>query len=154
MTRKHTRRKVWPLVNPLVHAMQGAAITDTADLDRLRLLELCALDAFARGAATKDDWRTLADFLNVQEQLCRDGIGPEAAQSNATAQEALGAVQARSKRHAGKLLFTGPELTAMRDAYEYLDLQRSSISRSRLELAIRRTADRIRSAAADVKVFI
>lgn len=154
MSRKRTRRKVLPLVNPLVHAMEGAAITDTEALDKLRLMELMALEAFARGQATRNDWRTLADCLNVSETLSRDGVGPEALQANQQAQEALGACQERSKRHGGRLLFTGPELQAMRAAYEWADLQRSSVSRSRLERAIRATADRIRSAARDIKVFV
>lgn len=154
MTRKHTRRKVWPLVNPITMALAGAAITDTADLDRLSMIELSALDAFARGAATREDWRSLADMLNVSQTLSEDGVGPEALDANRAAQEALGACQERSKRHGGKLLFTGPELQAMRNAYEYADLQRSSISRSRLERAIRATADRIRSAAPSVKVYV
>ena len=78
MTRKKCRRKVWALIDPIAHAIAGAAITDTASLDKLRMLELSAIEAFAKGRATPDDWRALADMLNVCETMARDGIGPEA----------------------------------------------------------------------------
>ena len=152
MTRKKCRRKVWALIDPIAHAIAGAAITDTASLDKLRMLELSAIEAFAKGRATPDDWRALADMLNVCETMARDGIGPEALEPCTQAQEALGHAHARHK--AGKpLLFTGLELNAVRDAFAYHDLQRSSISRSQYEHAIKKTGDRIRSAHPSLKVF-
>jgi len=152
MTRKKCRRKVWALIDPIAHAIAGAAITDTASLDKLRMLELSAIEAFAKGHATRDDWRALADMLNLCETLARDGIGPEALEPCTQAQEALGHAHARHK--AGKpLLFTGPELQAVRDSFAYHDLQRTSISRSQYEQAIAKTANRIRSAHPSLKVY-
>lgn len=152
--RKQTRRKHYALVNPIAHAIAGAAITDTKTLDKLRLAELTSLEAFRIGQATKHDWRACADMLNVQETLVGMGIGPEALDACLKAQDALGAVQDRSKGIGGRLVLTGPELQALREAYEYADLQRSAISRSRLEEAIRKTAARIASAAPGVKVYV
>lgn len=63
MTRKHCRRKVYPLVNPIARAMEGAAITPDNLLDKLRLQELSAIDAFTRGKATRATgwrWQTCA----------------------------------------------------------------------------------------------
>lgn len=152
MSRKKCRRKVWALIDPIAHAIAGAAITDTASLDKLRMLELSAIEAFAKGRATPDDWRALADMLNVCETMARDGIGPEALEPCTQAQEALGHAHARHK--AGKpLLFTGLELNAVRDSFGYHDLQRSSISRSQYEQAIAKTANRIRSAHPSLKVY-
>lgn len=152
MTRKKCRRKVWALIDPIAHAIAGAAITDTASLDKLRMLELSAIEAFAKGRATPDDWRALADMLNICETMARDGIGPEALEPCTQAQEALGHAHARHK--AGKpLLFTGLELNAVRDSFGYHDLQRSSISRSQYEQAIAKTANRIRSAHPSLKVY-
>ena len=152
MTRKKCRRKVWALIDPIAHAIAGAAITDTASLDKLRMLELSAIEAFAKGRATPDDWRALADMLNVCETMARDGIGPEALEPCTQAQEALGHAHARHK--AGKpLLFTGLELNAVRDSFGYHDLQRSSISRSQYEQAIAKTANRIKSAHPSLKVY-
>lgn len=149
--RKHTRRKVYGLVNPIAHAMAGAAITDTASLDQLRMLELTAIESFRTGKATKQEWMDLADMLNLCETLAMDGIGPEALESCMKAQAALGAAHHRYVERKS-LTLTGPELQSLRDAYGYHDLQRSSISRSRYEQAIKKTGDRIRGAHPGVKV--
>lgn len=152
MSRKKCRRKVWALIDPIAHAIAGAAITDTASLDKLRMLELSAIEAFAKGRATSDDWRAIADLLNLCETLALDGIGPEALEPCTQAQEALGQAHARHK--AGRpLLFTGPELQAVRDSFAFHDLQRTSISRSQYEQAIEKTPNRIRSAHPDLKVY-
>ena len=153
MTRKKCRREVWNTnVNPIAHAIAGAAITDTASLDKLRMQELSAIEAFAKGRATPDDWRALADMLNICETMAGMGIGPEALEPCRQAQEALGNAHARHR--AGRaLLFTGPELQAVRDSYEFHDLQRQSVSRSTYEQAIEKTANRIRSAHPDLKVY-
>lgn len=152
MTRKKCRRKVWALIDPIAHAIAGAAITDTASLDKLRMLELSAIEAFAKGHATREDWRALADMLNICETMARDGIGPEALPSCMLAQIALGEAQSRYK-DGRPLLFKGPELNAVRDAFAYHDLQRSSISRSQYEQAIAKTANRIRSSHPSLKVY-
>lgn len=153
MTRKHTRRKVYALTDPIAHAIAGAAITDTASLDKLRMRELSAIESFRTGQASRQDWMAIADMLNICETLARDGIGPEAMDACERAQEALTAAFERHQA-TGRLGITGPELQAMRTGYEYHDLQRQSISRSRYEQAIKKTADRIRSAHPSVKVYM
>lgn len=152
MSRKHCRRKHYPLVNPVGCAIAGAAITDTARLDKLRLLELSALEAFRTGQATPSDWRALADVANIAETMALDGIGPEVLEPCRLASEALGEAHARYKDR-GKLGLSGPELQALRELHSYHDLQRSSISRGEYERAIKKTADRIRSAHPSVKVY-
>ena len=150
--RKKCRRKVWNLVNPIDHAIMGAAITQEGHLDHLRIRELGAIETFRTGKATKDDWRSLADMLNITETLAANGVGPEAMEPCQQAQQALANAHARLR--SGKSLgFTGPELQAIREAYDYHDLQRQSISRAQYEQAIKKTADRIRSAHPDLKVF-
>lgn len=138
MSRKQCRRKVWPLINPLVHAIQGVQVTDKTALDKLRLIELSALESFAKGKATRNDWQILGNLLNVSEQMAADGIWPEAMETNHAAQLAMKAVSKRDK-----LLFTGPELQAVRAAYAYADAQRTSITRSQFEEEIRRTKSSI-----------
>lgn len=152
MSRKRCKRKVWNLVNPIQHAMLGAAVTQESHLDQLRIRELMAIEAFAKGHATKDDWRSLADMLNITETLAGSGVGPEALEPCQLAQQALSNAHARLQ--AGKSLgFTGPELQSLREAYDYHDIQRQSISRAQYEQAIKKTADRIRSAHPDLKVY-
>ena len=153
MSRKHTRRKVYALTNPITLAIAGAAVTDTASLDRLRMLELTALESFRMGRATKSDWKALADVLNIAQTMAESGIGQEVLGVCARAQEALSETHDRFKR-TGRLGFSGPELQALRELLEYHDLQRTSVSRSQYERSIKRTADRIRSAAPEVRVLI
>jgi hypothetical protein len=153
MTRKRTKRKVWPLLNSLVHGITGAAITDTASLDKLRMRELSAIESFRIGKAEKDDWMAVADFTNIAETLAGDGVGPEAMEPVRQAQEALSEAH-RRHTETGRLGVTGPELESLREAYQFHDLQRLSISRSRYEAAILKTANRIRSAHPSVKVCV
>lgn len=151
--KKHTKRTVRPLCNPILVALQGAAITDSASLDKLRMRELSAIESFRTGAANVQDWRAVADFMNIAETLARDGIGPEALEACERAQEALSAAHERYT-NTGRLGITGPELQAMRDCFAYHDLQRTSIPRSRYEQAIAKTVNRIKSAHPSVKVCI
>lgn len=151
--RKHTRRKVYTLVNPILYAMQGAAITPKDLLDKLRLRELAAIEAFRTGNATKQEWRDVSDFLNISETLALGGIGPEALAASQAAQDSLQAAHVRYQEGEA-LTLTEPELQTLRDGYEYFDLQRQSISRAQFEQAIKRTSDRIRSAHPSVKVCV
>lgn len=151
--RKHTRRKVYTLVNPILYAMQGAAITPKDLLDKLRLRELAAIEAFRTGNATKQEWRDVSDFLNISETLALDGVGPEAMEACQAAQESLQAAHARYQE-CESLTLTGRELQTLRDAYEFFDLQRQSIARSRFEEAIQKTANKIKSAHPSLKVCI
>ena len=153
MTRKKTRRKHWNLVNPILHAITGATITDTASLNQLRQREYMAIEAFRTGQATKKDWMDLADMINLCETMALDGIGPEALDACQRAQEGL--ANAHRRFFEGKSLgFTGFEIEAIRDVYEYHDLQRQSVSRSRYEKAITDTANKIRSAHPNLKVCV
>jgi len=142
--RKHTRRKVWSLVDPIAHAMAGACITDTTSLNKLRMRELAAIESFRIGRATPDDWHALADMLNIMETMCDQGIGPEALEACKDAQDAL---KRAHERHmaTGRLGLTGPALENLREAFRFHDVQRTAIPRSDYERAIKRTADKIKS---------
>jgi hypothetical protein len=76
--RKRCKRKVWPTnINPISHAIAGAAVSDEKSLDKLRLCELSAIDAMTKGMGTTEDWRWLADVVNISETMGKAGIGPE-----------------------------------------------------------------------------
>ena len=143
--KKRTRRKHWGLSNPITLAISGATITSEGYLDKVRLIELSAIEAFAKGQAGPREFRDLCDLLNVAETMgSKMGIGPEAVPACAAAQEAL--VQARERYDkTGSLALTAQGLTALRDLYEFHDLQRTSVDRSTYERAIEITANRIRS---------
>ena len=60
MTRKATRRRHYRLVNPITYAMEGAAITHTALMDRLRMGELSAIESFAKAVKASTAWQGCA----------------------------------------------------------------------------------------------
>lgn len=147
--RKRTRRKVYALVNPIEFAIEGAAFTSQDQLDKLRLLELAAIDQFARGAATVRTWQDITDMLNVCETMANQGIGPEALEACGRAQKAL--IEASKRYHkTRKMGTTGEGLQAFRDLFAYHDLQRQSIPRCDYEKAIKTTVHRLRSKAPEV----
>ena len=134
--RKQCKRKVWALVNPIDHAITGASITAEIDLDRLRMIELSAIESFRMGKATEDEWIQLVVMLNLAEVM-GDDSGTILA-----AQEALR--QANRRKSEGKTLgLTGPELEALRKAYAVHEQQRTGISRKEYEESIRKTNNKV-----------
>jgi hypothetical protein len=147
--RKRTRRKVYPLINPIESAVLGACISAEKPLDKLRLAELSAIDNLAFGRGTTEDWRWVCDFLNIAQTMGNMGIGPEVLPVCEVAQNGL--LQAAKRyQEAKKMGIDGVTLNAIRELHEYHDLQRTSVARSVYETAIKKTADRIRSRAKDV----
>ena len=142
--RKKTRRKHWNLIDPITHAIVGAAITQREKLDKLRLLEYSALDAITKGSGTVQDWRTLVDVLNLSETMARGGIGVEILPVCEKAQKSLHKAAMRYQETM-RMGLDGEGIKAIRDLIEYADLQQSSISRSEFERYIQKTKDYIRS---------
>ena len=143
--RKRTKRKVWALIDPLTHALTGAAITQRDKLDKLRMLEYSALEAMIKGQGTVTDWRTLVDVLNLSETIARCGVGKdEVLPVCEKAQKALheAAVRFQSSKRMG---LSGEGIQSIRDLIQYADLQQSSISRSEFERYIKKTKDYIKS---------
>jgi len=136
--RKHTKRKVWPLVNPILHAIEGAAITPDKQLNEVRIRELSAIEAFAKGKATDQEYSDLAAMLN----LCRTMGGSDDACDDAT--EALKNAKARFES-TGRWGMTGSGLQALRVLYAHHDAQRKEVSRATYEQAISKTVARVRS---------
>lgn len=148
--RKRTRRKVYALVNPVEFAIEGARITSKPDLDKLRLIELVAIDAFARGKATIQEWSDLKQMLNLAEGMAMLGIGREEVTPACQAAQAHLIEAVRRYQSTGRMGTTGPGLQSFRELFEYHDLQRTSIPRSQYEQAIRTVSNRIRSKAPEV----
>lgn len=150
--RKTTKRKHWKLIDPVRHAILGAGITEDHLLDKLRLIELAALDAMTKGLGTIQDWQELTDMMNISEVMARDGVGPEALPACQQAQEALeqAAKRFETTRRMG---LSGTGINALREVFEYHDLQRRSIPRSEYEKYIIKTRQRIKSQAKEVVVL-
>jgi len=147
--RKKCRRKVYPLLNSLAHAIAGAAISDGPSLDKLRLCELSAIDAMTKGMGTTEDWRWLADVVNIAETMGKSGIGPEVLPYCKDVQQALLEAADRYQK-TGKMGLSGVGISKIKELWEYHDLQRTSIARSEYEKMIRKTANYIKSHGKDV----
>lgn len=140
--RKRTRRKVYQLINPISMAIEGAAVTVGPDLDKLRYVELAAINAFANGQATLAEWHELEALTSIAAVMSQKGIGTEVMSVCMQSKAHLDDTMARFKR-IGRMGATGPALVCWRDLYEYHDLQRASISRGQYETLIRETTNRI-----------
>lgn len=144
MTKKRTKRKIWALLDPIQHALSGAAITPRKTLDKLRFLEYSALDAITKGMGTIQDWRTLVDVLNLSEVMAKAGVGPEVLPVCQKAQEALHKAAMRYQETM-RMGLDGEGIQALRELLEYADLQQASISRSEFEKYVKKTRDYIKS---------
>lgn len=144
MTKKRTKRKIWALLDPIQHALIGAAITPRQTLDKLRFLEYSALDAITKGKGTIQDWRTLVDVLNLAECMAKGGVGPEVLPVCEKAQDALhkAALRYQSTLQMG---LDGVGIQAIRELLEFADLQQASISRAEFEQYVQKTRNYIKS---------
>lgn len=147
--KKQCKRKVYGLVNPIRHAIEGVQPPTGDKLDLLRTHELTAIEAFRTGTATVEDWSKVVGMMNLTENLGKAGIGPEALEY---CDELHAHLISAAKRYEAtrKMGITGPGLQCLRDVYEFHDLQRTSISLSQYEKHIQDTANRIRSKAPEV----
>lgn len=148
--RKQCKRKVWSLINPIQHAIEGASLPPDDLIQPLRIRELSSLEAFTHGKAGLQEWSDMCAMLNLCETMARNKVGPEALPACEKAQEAL--LEAAKRYEKTKRMgLSGPGLQAIRDVYEFHDLQRQSVSRAEYEKFIKMTADRMRSGAPEAK---
>ena len=148
--RKHTKRKIYKLIDPITYGIQGAAYISESVLNKLRMMELASIDAFTKGQASREDWYNLTDMLNIAECMAKQGVGPEALDTIMKGQDELYRCAERFKI-VGKYGLTGLGIQALRDCYEYHDLQRQSITRGEYERFIIKTRNKIISKSKDVK---
>ena len=149
--RKQTRRKIWDTsLNPVTHAMVGAAITDDESLEILRKKERGSMEAFRNGTANKHDWNNINAVVQLAESMANAGIGPEVVVHVKIAEMHLIDAHERYKR-IGKLGSTGPGLQSFQDIIEYHELQRTSVARSVYEKHIKRVTDMIRSKSPKIR---
>lgn len=147
--RKKTKRKVWAMVNPIEHAISGAAITPDSELAYLRNRELMAIEMFRTGKAGLQEWADICALQRIAETMAMEGIGEEVLSVSMQAQDHLIEASQRFER-TGKMGATGPALQCFRDLYEYHDLQRTSVSRGEYERMLKKASDRVRSKAPNV----
>lgn len=142
--RKQCRRKIWSKINPIEHAITGAAITAEDKLDVLRLGELSAIESMVKGNATTADWRILVDMLNVAEIMAINGIGIEVREVCKIVQKEM-EVAAHRYEKTRKMGLSGTGIRYVKELYVLHDLQRTSISRAEFERMIDKTINYIKS---------
>ena len=142
--RKRCRRKIWDKVNPIEHAIIGAAITTEDKLDKLRMGELSAIESMVKGNATTGDWRVLVDMLNISETMGTHGIGIEVLPVCEIVQKEMEAAAHRYEK-TRKMGLSGTGIRYIKELYALHDLQRQSISRSEFERMIDKTINYIKS---------
>lgn len=143
------RRRIYQLVNPITMAIEGAAITPDDKLNKLRALELTAIEQFVNGTADEMAWYHVDGMRRVCEAMATAGIGPEALPACDTCEWALNQVRERHER-TGRWGVAGTELQAFRDVYRYIDLQRQAIDRRTFETHIRRAMDMVKSGVSTI----
>lgn len=149
--RKQTRRKIWDTsINPIAHAMSGAAVTDEESLSILRKKEDGSLQAFRNGTATPQDWNNINAVVQLAESMASANIGPEVMVHVKIAEMHLIDAHERYKR-IGKMGSTGPGLQAFQDIIEYHELQRTAVARSVYEKHIKRVTDMVKSRSPKIK---
>lgn len=139
--RKRTKRKVYPLTNPIAVALDGIAIVEQEKLDKLRLRELICIDDFKRGQATEHSWSFIQGLVKVAKVMAEQGIGSEALEACSRAQQSLEEDWQRYNE-TGRMGTTGAGLKAYIDVFEYSDLQRQCISRKEYLRYLHRSIDR------------
>jgi len=150
--KKHCKRKVRIPVNPIELAIAGARLVDQKALNYLRQRELSSLESITKGKGTRQDWQELADVMNITQMMALNGIGPEALECCDIASVALVEAKERFDK-TGKMGLSGIGLAAIRDVFEYAQLQQSSISRSKFEEMIDKTLNHLKSKSPLVKVL-
>lgn len=103
----------------------------------------------SKGMGTIVEWQELADMMNICEVMASQGIGPEALPHCQQAQESLTEAAKRFEK-TKRMGLSGLGLKAIREVYEYHDLQRSSVPRSVYEQMIVKTRNRIKSKSKEV----
>jgi hypothetical protein len=140
------------LVDPIAHAIAGAAITTDDCLEQLKTKEQNAIEAMRIGKADVWTWQALVDMNNICQVMANQGIGPEAIPDTIMAEIELKNA-AKRFQSTGKMLLTGIGLRAINEVFEWHQLQRTSISRAEYERMIEKTRNKIRSRSKDVTVI-
>lgn len=149
MSRKTCKRRVWALINPISYAIEGASYTPENLLDKLRIRELSAIEAFVTGRAGLQEWSDLTAMHNLCETMAHGGVGPEALENCAAVEGELVAA-AKCFEATRRMEITATGLEAFHNLFAWHDLQRQSIPRGEYEHWIKKTGDRMRSQAPGV----
>jgi hypothetical protein len=69
--RKKTKRKVWPLIDPIVHASYQASKLTVPEWNRQMTPVISAVDALSRGLWDRHNWQPVFECLNRIESITK-----------------------------------------------------------------------------------
>jgi len=146
--KKKCRRKVYQLINPIAHAIEGACVTEDKHLELLKAHELKMLNALSSDDGLRG-YYGLCELLGCAETMAKAGIGPEVLEPCANAQNVLIKLHTRFKRW-NKWEITPSEKQTLIDLMEWHHLQRTSVARSEYESYLKLATNKMRSRAPGV----
>ena len=126
--KKSAKRQIRPLANPLTVAIKRASPVTPEVVQRLRMREWSAIEAFAQGQATSVDVALLEELLCMCLCSIELGIGPEAQATCNAAELVFAALRARSPANT-PMVMNPAELDVMRDLQSFHDQQRAACNR-------------------------
>jgi hypothetical protein len=147
--KKKCKRKVYPIINTIAHAIEGACITEDAHLELLKAHELKMIDALSGNDDGLSGYYGLCELLGCAETMAKAGIGPEVLEPCANAQAVLIKLHTRFKRW-NKWDITPSEKQTLIDLMEWHHLQRTSLARSEYESYLKLAINKMRSRAPGV----
>lgn len=138
MRKRGKHRNRVPATSPVELAVRNGNSIYEQSLNKLRNVELAAIDAFARGQAREQEWHDINALTGICMRAAKAGIGIEAIEACEIAREHLRNDYLRFQA-TGKMGTTEPGLTAYRDVFAYMDLQRQSITEAQYHAIIQKT---------------
>jgi len=145
--RQRPNRRV--ILNPIQVAIANASRLEARDRANLSAIMADALDKFRRGIDCPDHWRSMADALNMAENLAGIGIASdEASRQRIQAGQRVLADVAQRAFHTDSWTLRSPELQALDDALWIHRIQLEHCSLGEYERAERATVNRVSQARA------
>jgi len=105
-----------------------------------------ALDKLRHGIADRDDWNTLANALNISEELANFEIGPNLMPAVKAGQDALHDVALRMMAN-GSSTCRGSELTAITEAIDMYRIQLRFCTQAEFSKSVERVQTLLQSGA-------
>ncbi|MFA6204422.1 MAG: hypothetical protein WC710_14685 [Gallionella sp.] len=139
--RKHTKRTVRPLLDPMVFITKRAPLASDQQRD-IGIAYHASLQAILRGHGNEQAWCTLSCSLNIALMLCEQGFSAGHIEDIKRAQTAMISCRTRAEIH-NKYGFTGDEARLVMAACNIHDEQISHASRAQITEAIHEVHQRI-----------
>ena len=134
--RKHTKRKVWPLRDPISHAMSGIQVAvEHSNIKTYMAASHASMKALVEGKAKRIDLQHITMAHNMVCALMKQGFGEPHAEDMEASAAALDSI-ARRAREKGRILGAGPELNALNFMLQIHDAMMDVISVSEYNAAV------------------